>query len=220
MKIAAAIVLFTAIVLMLALAGRPGPNDPPGARGTTRGQLALAIAGFLAALIAFALAATSSANAAPLTAALEADYQRALVAWGAPAGPPQCTSVEQAVATSTEIDALGRATQPPPGWSGPCVYWIAAGLSPCEQWAVSLHEVGHLTGHGHTDDPRDPMYVAGDYAYLCTLRDVDRLERGHHHIVTRCPRFTNRRRRRDCWHTARMWGSEARAQRRALAAIA
>src|SRR6476469_3054079 len=171
-------------------------------------------------VLALVAGVPSAAGAAPLSPALAADYQRALAVWGSPAGPPQCTSVEQAVRSPAERgEAAGRATQPPPGWSGPCVYWIAAGLTPCEQWTVSLHEVGHLTGHGHTDYPRDPMYVAGDYAYRCILGEVNRLERGLRHIRSRCPHFVLTRRRRDCWHTARIWAAEARAHGRALARI-
>jgi hypothetical protein len=55
-QIAGAVFLFTAVVLSMALAGRPGPNDPPGARATTGGQVALAIVGFAGATVALAIA--------------------------------------------------------------------------------------------------------------------------------------------------------------------
>jgi hypothetical protein len=130
-----------------------------------RARLSSALA-TLAALVAL-LALASTAQAEPFTPTLEAEYGAALAFWGVSA-PPQCEEVRKAVLptdpSSTVVGEGGAAaaTQPLPGvtyeWCELDVFADKFPTGACLQQEAMDHEVGHLLGHGHSEELTNIMY--------------------------------------------------------------
>jgi hypothetical protein len=101
------------------------------------------------------------AHAAPAPTAL-GDVAIAEEFWGGP--PTQCTSL--AIGFAPIPGAGGDATQPAPGWSGPCEMQLsevgtvtATGrvITPEIACVIVIHEEGHLHGLGHSTNPTSVM---------------------------------------------------------------
>jgi len=112
-----------------------------------------------------------SAQAAPFTPELEADYASALAWWGV-ASPPLCSSMtEELLPTDplqTATDKGGaRATQP--SQIQPCQIMVFEdSIQPgCWEEMEIRHEVGHLLGYSHNTDPLSIMNADWDYGYWC-----------------------------------------------------
>jgi hypothetical protein len=107
--------------------------------------------------LTFAMAAPAAA--APFTPQMDYAYRLALQHWGAE--PTGCTSIDFEIVDDMP-DREGEATQPDPGERIPCHMYIGRKLA-SPPWfirmcAVVRHEVGHLLGFGHSEDPRSIMY--------------------------------------------------------------
>lgn len=107
----------------------------------------------LCALVA-AVCLPSTAVAAPLTPPLWRAYNVAATYWSAE--PVQCRSLDAQIVPRGELGAGigGRATQPYPGWSGPCILYIDRAYAKPVEWAtacaIMIHEYGHLLGYAHS----------------------------------------------------------------------
>lgn len=115
------------------------------------------------ALLAFGLclACVAPATAAPFTPQMQYAYELAVNHWGTE--PTGCTSIDfEIVDDDTMPDREGEATQPQPGQHIPCHMYIRRYLAQPRMFirmcAVVRHEVGHLLGFGHSEDPRSVMY--------------------------------------------------------------
>lgn len=178
--------------------------------------------GAVLASVAIALAVASigagPVHAAPLSPELEASYKTALSYWGDADGPPQCASVDRQIVPATDIGGYrGLATQPRPTAKGlDCILRVASGLPPCESNDVLLHEVGHLFGHGHSDDPSNPMHASRlspcktERLLRDARRTVAHIGRKLDRMRTRCR--TLHHRRRACWEAVRPWRREWRVE--------
>jgi hypothetical protein len=131
-----------------------------------------------------ALAAPGAAQAAePFTPELEADYTAALAWWGI-SSPPQCATVVREILPTNPFpekreDAAMVATQPEPGKTQVfCqivvfedIYRATKTTFPVTAGCIieheMRHEVGHLTGLGHSDDPNDVMYKGNNFPTIC-----------------------------------------------------
>lgn len=141
----------------------------------------------------------SEAQATPFTPELEADYVAALAWWGV-ASPPECASVTSEMLVSdpfTEEDGMPsamRATEPSSGVVGfQChlyvfedalaearAYWNAGAACIIEM--DMRHEVGHLTGHGHSQDPTSIMHTPPEPSVWCPGA-VEALAAKNHAII-------------------------------------
>lgn len=149
---------------------------------------------------------TVAAGAEPFNAALESEYRAALQAWGVAGEPIRCSSVDRSVVPMAELQANGRATQPEPGALVPCVLLIAAEVRPCDLTEVMLHEVGHLLGYSHSDNPASIMYNdASRQGYRCWLEGIERERSAIVNQQAKCRRFRPGPRYRWCWVRAREW---------------
>jgi hypothetical protein len=120
---------------------------------------------------AIALFLPATAAAEPFTPELETDYAAALSWWGVES-PPQCATVtfEQLWTAPPGSEILGFATTPEPGQADlACELIIYAGeVQPgCQRENIVRHEVGHLTGRHHSDDPQNIMYPTTNWPYWC-----------------------------------------------------
>lgn len=177
------------------------------------------------ALIALAaLTCASTAQAAPFTPELEADYAAAEAWWGAQ--PIGCSSVTKELVPAGAIGEgiAGHATQPH-GWPlEECVIAIAEGpwWKPCVLQEVVDHEYGHLLGFGHSEDPNSIMWAGAVHGVICgvepttadvTLRAsamsraewVARIEREIGRTITRCKRKTKPAQIDWCRYQLRGW---------------
>lgn len=106
------------------------------------------------AITAFLLLAPCAQADAPFSGEYEQAYEWAISWWGR--SPEQCTSIEKTMKTNFEY--MGRASQPYPGYLGPCILEVAEGLSGCTLKKTMTHETGHLLGEHHSEDPHNVMY--------------------------------------------------------------
>jgi hypothetical protein len=92
------------------------------------------------------------AQAAPGTA--DEDWAIAEAYWGRQ--PTQCSVI---VKGDTPLpENAGEASQPFPGFYGPCIFEIRPGQDLEAQCIVIVHEYGHLLGEGHSADPDFVMH--------------------------------------------------------------
>lgn len=111
----------------------------------------LLIAGLALGLLA------PAAQAAPFTPNLDMAYHLAAEHWG----EPNCTSVDMEIVPNGSLgDLQGEATiatEPEP-----CFLYLVRKLADPRNFglacAVEFHEVGHLTGHVHSSNPRSIMF--------------------------------------------------------------
>lgn len=177
----------------------------------------------LIGLVATCALLTSAARAQPAATA-EGDIPIAEEFWGGP--PPQCTSVT--VDLEPLPGDLGNATQPEPGWSGPCEMHLSevgavidghgdrmTREAACQ---IALHEEGHLHGFGHSEDPSSIMYGGGGLPReaICA-EETEAQERAHQQweMVREwragCKRERGRG-REDCWTNLRHFADHLRAK--------
>jgi hypothetical protein len=120
----------------------------------------------LAVLVLLAVGA-SDAQAAPFTRGLNFSYEFAVKWWGQE--PQACASIDKEVVASGSLNEdVAEATMPSlsvPPHSVNCILRFTSELAPLNEieqsCIIMIHEVGHLLGHHHTDNPRSPMYAPG-----------------------------------------------------------
>jgi hypothetical protein len=122
----------------------------------------------LAATLLVALPAT--VRAAPFDASLNRAYKVAETYWEG--GPLGCSTLDQQIVPEDNLEgdpwAVATETRPT-AEPEPCVNYVSRRLAR-PRWfytacAVEIHELGHLRGFGHSDDPASPMY-AGNVLYI------------------------------------------------------
>lgn len=161
------------------------------------------------AISLIAMTAAPTAGAAPFTPRLELAYRIAVDYWGQE--PTLCTSIDREIVSRGSLlsaEPWGEATVPSEPMS--CILYVSRFLaSPYESrrlCQVMIHEVGHLLGLGHSDDPASPMYPypvtteplcirAGNRGYKL----MQARERAHHHRTLRAIRALRR-------EQLRFWG--------------
>lgn len=147
-----------------------------------------------------------AADASSFTPEAETAYAYAVSFWelGEPSG---CTSISKELFhVEPGINYSGEATRPRPGEHIPCLLRVQEGLEPCALTGVMVHEVGHLLGMGHSENPRSPMYPGNSSLWCIKAQDEERaLELKRYLDLQRrvCPRFLTRSRRWRCWDQRR-----------------
>lgn len=121
-----------------------------------------------AAVLAFVIVGllAGSAQAAPFTPELNADYAAAQAWWGV-SSPPLCSSVTKELLPTDPLGDGARATQP--ATLEPCqlIVYENAVRPGCWEEMEIRHEVGHLLGYGHSTDPLSIMNADWSYTYWC-----------------------------------------------------
>jgi hypothetical protein len=128
------------------------------------------------------VAVPTTAQAAPFPPRLNFAYSLATGYWGQT--PQACASIDKQIVPPGSLGnplsnfaISGRATQPaedaPPS-SVDCILWIDRAYAEpiifdllC---AVMVHNVGHLLGKGHSEDPRDVMHESIPVPELCNVK--------------------------------------------------
>jgi len=123
---------------------------------------------FLTAALLSLCLAPAAVNAAPFTPELNFAYRLAVEHWGEPTG---CITVDAEIvpdAFGKANEFRGWATMPAPGEQTNCILDIIRELAKPSYFgaacAVIFHEVGHLTGHDHSNDPHSIMYPEVTFA--------------------------------------------------------
>lgn len=134
---------------------------------------------FIVAVLAL-LALCAPARAAPFTPELNRSYNAAVRFWGE--APINCTSLDRQIVDDA---AMPEETE---GWATiadrptTCVLYLRRTLA-APRWferacAVMIHEVGHLLGYGHSDDPANVMFpevvAIPPYCFRLGLRELNR----------------------------------------------
>lgn len=113
----------------------------------------------MALIFALLVLGVEEAPAAPFTPSLERAYNVATHYWGGE--PSGCTSIEKAIVPTLD-GYYAEASQPEPGERIPCFLWVSRSLASPRAFGtacgVLVHEVGHLRGYGHSDDPTNVMF--------------------------------------------------------------
>jgi hypothetical protein len=133
------------------------------------------LSALVVALVAFFTLA-GTAKAEPFTPTLEAEYGAALAFWGVSA-PPQCKEVRLSIlptdpgSTVAGEGGAAAATQPAPGvtytWCELNVFADKFPTGACLQQEAMNHEVGHLLGYGHSEDPTNIMHPSLQPSVWC-----------------------------------------------------
>jgi hypothetical protein len=167
------------------------------------------ILGAVAVVVAM-LAVAAPATAAPFTPRLNVALQVAYDYWGGI--PANCTSINRQIVPDGSLARFneGEAT------SG--VATLATHPQPCHLWverrlaspvifattcAIMVHEVGHLHGYDHADDPADVMNPEGASVGQC--QRLDRLA----FVMRANGRFSENRR---AWAARLFWAPLLQAQ--------
>lgn len=160
-----------------------------------------------------ALLLAPAAHASTFTPEAEADYAYAVSYWdlGEPSG---CvTLAKEMFPRDPESTVVGEATQPTPNEQTPCILRVAEGLSECLTLGVMVHEVGHLLGMAHAENPKSPMHPGNAVLWCIKEQDEERIGELQHYVDLRqhvCPRFSTRLRRGRCWTQRRRYLAQLR----------
>lgn len=149
-------------------------NVPGLATEVSGSMTKMKVAGAVLALLAL-LAVPTEAHARPFNELDEAIYLEALAYWGVDS-PPACATVAASV-EALPADRRGEATKPPPDAREiACILRISDAISTCEERSVMRHEVGHLLGYGHSEDPASFMHSPSPNVFCVTEEEEATLQ--------------------------------------------
>lgn len=152
----------------------------------------------LCGAVVASLAVAAPSSAAPFTPALERAQTTAERYWGG--GPVDCTSLDRQIVPDGSLGegVEGRATVPVE--PQPCILYVVRSLARPNMFVracgVLAHELGHLRGLGHSDDPADVMYAYTNappaICFRAGIRELNRralaLKQAHRRGALRPPR--------------------------------